>query len=346
MSGTTSSHRTTRAPLGIGATVAITGAGLTGPAAALTLARAGYEVTVTEQRPAGELHSAGILGITWANWAALETAGVDLSAGLPGNVYRDYVLGKSHRSPFRLIVWTDLHNAMVEAARRAGVIFRFGTVAHPGQGDADYDIDAGGIVSAARRHLPSTYLGSFIYRGISPLNTAENFTTVKLPNKQGFLDIGHTANGAGWAFGVRRPAPDHFRTTFTDTPPPEVDGLPDQFRTIVRATQTIMVLPQSGWTVAPTLHDSAWRQFTLGDANGPVRPITTSGANLAIQAGLHSPDLLAGSDDVGTSLLRRRAWALDLGLRLRGPEIGGTLEDPDFRRNQRALYGTFTSDAR
>ena len=36
---------------------------------------------------------------------------------------------------------------------------------------------------------------------------------------------------------------------------------------------------------------------------------------------------------------RQRAFALQLGLTLTGPEIGGHIEDPEFDATQAALYG-------
>ena len=319
-------------------TITIVGAGIAGPMTALTLARAGHKVTVYEQRESDALYSAGLLGITQENWAMLAANEVNLARELPNRRYREYGVGVA-MSPYRWIIWTDLHNTLTRAAMSAGAKFHFRAIANAATMPGDYVIDAGGIVSAAHRGLAREYLGSIIYRGLSDLPTREAFTTVKLPNKAGFLDIGQTLDGeAFWAMGVRRPAPEHLATTFTDVPPSEVADLPRQFRRVVMATRQIMVLPQSKWAVADTLHDPAWRHLSLGDANGPVRPITTSGANLALQAGSRVTDLLAGSEALAAELLRRRAYAIDLGLRLRGPEIGGTLEDPDYARNHAALY--------
>ncbi len=324
------------------ATIGIIGAGLTGPTAALWLAQSGHDVTVYEQRPSDALHSTGILGITPHVWRALTDAGVNLAASELATpaIYRDVVLDVTAESPFRLIVWTDLHNAITQTAWQAGANFRFQVMpVTPARVKADYVIDAGGIVSAARRKLPSEYIGSVIYRGISTVDTPESFTTYKLPGKAGFLDLGQTHSGAAWAFGVRRPQPAHLRTTFTDIPPREAEQLPAEFRRVVMATPHMMVLPQASWHVAPTMHDAAWRKFSLGDANGPVRPITTSGANLGIIAGMSAPSLMAGNDGLASTLLARRAYALNLGLRLTGPEIGGYVEDPGYDANQRALYG-------
>lgn len=322
-------------------TVGIIGAGITGPAAALALAHDGHQVTVYEQRPRDGLHSNGLLGITERHWAALRKLGVDLSPELPDRTYREVGVGSAH-SPFRFIIWTDMHNALTAAAEQAGARFMFGERAGAEAMSAQCVIDAGGVVTAAKRGLPNYYLGQTLYRGTSPLPVGEAFVTYKMPGKAGFLDIGRTpGNRAWWVLGVKRPAPAHHGTTFTDQVPAEIENCPEEYRGIVKATREIMVLPQYVWTPPHSIHDGA--RFTLGDANGAVRALTTSGANLGIQAGLMSPLLVDGDpctvNMACALLLQRRAFALRLGVLLRGPEIGGTMEDPDFTRTQAMLYG-------
>lgn len=325
------------------ANVSIIGAGITGPTAALALAHAGHNVTVYEQRPDNGLHSNGLLGVTERNWAMLKAHDVDLSREILNRTYRDYELGVI-QSPFRWIIWTDLHNAITAAAKDAGARFVFNTRADAATLPAEYMIDAGGVVSAARRRLENYYLGQTLYRGTSPLLTTEPFTTYKMPNKVGFLDIGRTFdNRSWWVLGIRRPAPAHHGTTFTNQVPPEIDSCPEEFRAVVKATKEVMVLPQYIWTAPSTMHDASWSRFTLGDANGSVRALTTSGANLGVQGGFMTPLLITDNRHVIETLtaaeLHRRAFALHLGITLRGPEIGATLEDPDFAHNQSVLYG-------
>ena len=136
--------------------VAIVGAGLTGPTAALALANSGFKVTVFDQRPESALYSTGIVGIRRGNCRNLASQGVDLSTRLKGKVYHDYSYGETRltRTPFYLFAWTDLHNAIVHAAMDAGAVFRYETPVqsnwHPDLDggyrhlNADFTIDAGG----------------------------------------------------------------------------------------------------------------------------------------------------------------------------------------------------------
>jgi hypothetical protein len=124
--------------------------------------------------------------------------------------------------------------------------------------------------------------------------------------------------------------------------PREISALPEEFRTVVEATPVISVSPMSDWHVPHHMHDGDYRVFTVGDVNGPVRPVTTSGANLAVMEGL-SVNHLVGADpytvlSAGTDILARREYDLELGKILEGPEIGGTAEDVDYYQHHVALF--------
>lgn len=332
-------------------TVAIVGAGIAGPSAALALANAGYSVTVMDMRPQDSLKSTGILGMRHGNCRQLVSHGVDLSSQLPGRIYHDYSGGhtRATTTPFALFAWTDLHDAIVAAGIARGVKYRFETPVQSGWHpdldggyrhlSADITIDAGGVASAAK-HLASRYIDQWIYRGISPIHTRDAFSTFKDPTHHVFCDIGETRYGTAVAFGVERPAPEYPGTSYTDTPPPETDLLPAEFQRIVRAIRPIQVLPQYVWTPPGTIHSADWSHFTLGDANGAVRPLTTSGANLAVQAGLAAPALIGRDAALASQLLAERAYALRIGQpgMLDGPQIGGYLEDPSFYAHQHGLY--------
>lgn len=320
--------------------IAIIGAGITGPAAALALASAGHDVTVYEQRHADELFSAGLLGLTPGNWAATEAAGADLARVELGNGFFDYGTGLAAMSPFRYIAWVDLHAALVSAAMDAGARFAFGRRVDADHLNADVVMDAGGIFSASRR-LASRYTGYEIYRGLSDLNTPYPFMAYRdLPD--GYFTVGYTRRGAAWALFTSRPQPQHLATVDTTQPPAEADMLPDEFRRLIYATPAMIVSPMSDWDVPTSAHTRDFRCFTLGDANGPVRPVTTSGANLAVIEGLAAPQRMSADHDAVRRMehrqLTRRAFDIRLGAKLDGPEIGGHLEDVMFAQHHSMLF--------
>lgn len=104
----------------------VIGSGITGPMAALTLQDNGYDVTVYDARPATDLYSDGILGITDSVWGIAELYGIALDQWeLKANSYTN-AFGETTRSPFHYITWTDLHHAITERAEKAGVQFQYG----------------------------------------------------------------------------------------------------------------------------------------------------------------------------------------------------------------------------
>lgn len=325
------------------ATVSIIGAGITGPAAALTLAKAGHDVTVYEQRPADALYSAGILGVTDGNWSRLSREGVPMDMVELPNDFRDYSTmpaGIKDMSPFRYVAWVDLHTLLTRTAMEYGAKFRFETRADASKMDTEYVFDAGGIWSASKR-LQSTYSGYAIYRGTSRIDISDGFIVYHdVPS--GYFTAGHTRYGASWAFFLPRYEPMHHRTVSTAHVPSEVRYLPKELRRIVQATPDMIVSFMSDWDVPHTFHDSTWRHFTIGDANGPVRPVTTSGANLAVIVGMEADRLITGTRDeitgIEQSLLERRRYDIALGQALEGPEIGGRAEDDNFRMHHNALF--------
>jgi 2-polyprenyl-6-methoxyphenol hydroxylase-like FAD-dependent oxidoreductase len=324
------------------ADIAIVGAGITGPATAFTLARNGHSVHVHEQRPESGLYSAGVLGITEGNWHRLIQAGVPVQRYQLRNRFRLYGETTSHplTSPFRYIAWIDLHSALTETAREYGARFRFGRRVDPAALFAEYVIDAGGIFSASRR-LTSTYTGFAIYRGLSHLDSADDFVVYDLPI-DGYYTQSHTAYGAVWALFVPRDEPQHHRTVITTTPPAETDSLPAEFAEVIRATDAPLVSYMSDWDVPTIAHDESYTRFTRGDANGPVRPVTTSGANLAVMAGLAAEVMITGTrtqlDRAERSLLRRRRYDMRLGQMLQNPEIGGASTDALYTLHHNTLF--------
>lgn len=328
--------------------VSIVGAAITGPTAALALARRGHEVDVFEQRPASGLYSAGVLGITAGNWDRLsQEFRVPLARYELRNGFRLYGDTAPHAltSPFRYIAWVDLHTALTDMAREHGARFTFGRRMDIPAIDDEYVIDAGGIFSAVRRmktqHRKADYSGFAIYRGTSRLDSADDFVVYDLPN-DGYYTQSHTRYGAAWALFVPRPQPKHHGTVVTAELPAETDSLPAEFRDVIRATDSPIVSYMSDWAVPRIAHDPCYRRFVMGDANGPVRPVTTSGANLAVVAGMSAPIMITGShaeiDAVQTSLLNRRRYDIALGKMLQNPEIGGASTDALYTLHHNALF--------
>jgi 2-polyprenyl-6-methoxyphenol hydroxylase-like FAD-dependent oxidoreductase len=321
----------------------VIGAAIAGPAAALRLARLGYEVTVYEQRPADSLYSAGILGITKGNWQTLQAFDVPIESHELYNGFTEYDTGVQTRSPFRYITWTGLHIALMQAGNHVGVRYAFDNKVSRPESLKGLVVEATGVAGAARKNLPHTYSGYTIYRGLSRLNTTYAFATYHGDGKT-YFTVGHTPDGAFWAFFVPRDEPTDLRTKTVLMPPREHATLPAELRAIVRATDEVFRSPMSDWVVPATMHSEDRSYFTVGDVNGPVRPVTTSGANLAVMEGFAVNQLVCGDERVmwtaERDMLKRRAYDLWLGQNLEGPEIGGVAEDVMYAQHHVELFGT------
>lgn len=324
--------------------ITVIGAAITGPSAALRLASLGHNVTVYEQRPSDGLYSAGILGITRGNWNMLVSAGVRMWEGQLRNKFRDYGLmrhGEETYSPFKYIAWTDLHRLLTQAAIRAGAEFRFGIRANPDTMQAEYMIDATGIFSASKR-LRSSYSGFAIYRGTSQVQSKDDFVVYRELPFPGYYTQGITPYGAAWAYFLPRQEPRSHATVSVASPPVETAYLPREFQRVIQASPDMIVSYMSDWDVPHKLHDPSYRRFTLGDANGPVRPVTTSGANLAVMEGMTADILVSGSHtavrEYQRAVLDRRRYDIALGQSLEGVEIGGQAEDAQFNMHHNALF--------
>lgn len=314
----------------------VIGAAIAGPSAALMLARAGYSVTVYDQRPAGQLYSAGIVGITHSNWTAMEAMGVDIWRHELGDAFEDYNQRALVLSPFRYITWTGLHSCLVEAAQNAGARFVYERHIHAPENQHGRIIDATGVAGAARKMLPHRYSGFTIYRGLSPEHIASDFLTYRM-SPAGYLTIGDTPQGAFWAMFAPRPEPSMLVTKTVKVPPHEYQALPAELQSYVLTTPQIAASPMSDWMTPPRMTDGQY--VSVGDVNGAVRPVTTSGANLAWMEGSQVLQLMAGDAGKERDLLQRRAYDLHLGTFLESPEIGGLLEDTLFSMHHAMLFG-------
>lgn len=321
--------------------ITVIGAAIAGPAAALALARNGHNVTVYESRPADALFSAGILGITPNLWTMLDSYQVDTEPYQLSNDFTDYKTGERGYSPFHYITWTGLHNALVSEAEKYGTRFVYGHhIDNPERIDG-ITVDATGIAGAARKNLPHVYSRHTIYRGLSRRFVNAGFIAYR-EQPGTYFTVGDTPDGAFWAYFVPRfRTPSFLATTDVKEPPKEYESLPAEFRAVVLQTDRIARTPLSDWTVPHAMLQG--NVYSVGDVNGPVRPVTTSGANLAMMEGFAMPELLtatpSGQRMLEMSMLHRRAYDLKLGQELEGPEIGGQIEDIAYSLHHRMLFG-------
>lgn len=297
----------------------VIGAGISGPAAALFLARAGWDVHVVEARAADELRSAGILGITHDNWNTLVGAGVDLSAELY-NEFRDDNTGETYISQYRYITWTDLHLALATAAeQQTGVRFEYGRRVE-GEPDAALVVHATGVGAAHEVSQPD-FTGWVLARGTAPYSLGTAWASYYGEGECGRYRAvgGDTPYGAAMELFIQR----DWRgpvTTRTTRRPAEVRDMPDGWREVFESIREFMVSPMSDWPVPNRLHrrDGDRVIVRIGDANGQLRPQTSMGANLAIgeaqAASLLTIHPLA--DPLDSALLSKRQTEYVNGIRI------------------------------
>lgn len=297
----------------------ITGAGITGPAAALVLAKAGHQVTVNERRPAAEIRSHGVIGVTPQNKAKLLELGADVTQVELDNSYTDWNGGNivTKKWDGAYVMWSDLHELIVDAARQAGVTFDFES--NPQQW-YESDVIATGLGFAASRGLGFQYTGSVVYRGLSSLDTDFAWLAVNDPEKRFAFKLAHTPIGASWEMYVKRPQPE-MRTVTGIALPPETALLPAEFLPVVNATRELAVAPMSDWDQASMVSGSG--KFTIGDANGGVHPHTGMGANLGLLEAFALPEVIADPDSpVVAERQNARRFQHDRGIRIRHELIG------------------------
>jgi 2-polyprenyl-6-methoxyphenol hydroxylase-like FAD-dependent oxidoreductase len=284
----------------------VVGAGIAGPAAALVLADSGDAVTVYDARPEHELVSDGIIGITQANVDSLTNLGVSFSAELP-NTFTEWDTHKTRTSAYHYITWTDMHLALVDAARAAGATFEFAHKVDKMPHTAIV-ILASGIGSASQVSTPA-YTGYVVIRGLAPQFAGTAWTTVRgtTPNGKPWLfNVGDTHEGASFEFFVARDAVS-FRTTYSAVAPAETAELPAQFAALLKSTPIFQQAPMSDWTV-PRSMMAPHGAYRIGDALGQLRPQTSMGANLGIQEALAINSLMLDDLTEADLLADRRRW--------------------------------------
>ena len=280
------------------ANISIAGAGIAGPAAALSLRNAGHDVTVYESRKPHEVASSGVIGITEVNCDLLKPLGVDLNEIALDNLYHEWMDGgmKIHRfTSEKFVVWSQVHQMLTNAAETAGAAFEWDTPA-PTTGIV---VQASGLRYARSRGLTPTprYL---VYRGLSSVPTDFAWLSLNDPHKRFSFKLASTPVGAAWELYVHR---DSFplNSQDADALPVECALLPEEFQDIVNNSVTLATSAISDWEVADTLRVADdGLTLTIGDANGAMRPHTGSGANLAIQEALSLPALLHDTPQTAT----------------------------------------------
>lgn len=299
------------------AKITIIGAGISGPAAALVLANAGHNVTVFEQRQESDLHSFGVIGITHENWDALVSLGMD--AHEYDNSYTVYG-GETTKWSGHYVEWTNIHTALVDAAKRAGVTFRFGVKWEAGSDNADYRIMAAGVGYAASNNH-ANYSGYVVYRGLSNLATDYAWLSVADPAKRWNFKLAYTDNGAAWELYSHLPKPRPMGTTSIDAlNPAAYDGLPAEFVPFIIDSKEMFRAAISDWDVPESLFNGT-RVIQIGDANGGMRPHTGMGANLGISEALATPALIS-REMTSAALTDARRVQHDRGINLGRAALG------------------------
>jgi 2-polyprenyl-6-methoxyphenol hydroxylase-like FAD-dependent oxidoreductase len=261
---------------------------------AIVLKTMGYNVTVYDARPAEDLHSDGILGITNDNWLQMQDAGVKLARFQLMNTVTNHRTGQTKTSPFQYITWTDLHTALVERATELGAEFVYSVPVKPGEIKTDLTVLATGVGSAREVSTP-TYTGWVVIRGLAYQFAGTPWTDVEPADRSSkwSFKVGDVRDGASITMFVPRPR-GLMKTTYTAVAPAEVNELPLRWRRLTESVPIWQIAPLSDWTVPEHMTQGA-TVIRLGDANGQLRPATSMGANLALHEAMSLPRLVQGN---------------------------------------------------
>jgi hypothetical protein len=281
----------------------IIGAGIAGPMAAITLAENGYEVDVYDDRAKADLRSDGVLGITDDSWEILTAHGV------VGAQRRQLPNGGDK---YHYLVWTDLHTSLVERAEQLGASFHYGQ-AFEADGYTDLNVWATGVGSA-KQVTTGHYTGYVIVRGLAYQFSGSSWTALqeKSPEGEWLFTAGDTREGTAITMFVPRKNVT-LRTTYSQTPPFEVNRLPLRWSRLLETVPLWQLAPMSDWDVPGNLIVGQ-DVIRIGDANGQLRPKTSMGANRALAEGSNVELLVHQSAEAEHRLLAHRREFHDVGI--------------------------------
>lgn len=287
----------------------VIGAGIAGPAAALKLASTGAKVTVQERRAQNDLWSDSTVAITTENIRALAELGVTVPMLPAGSKAVGITVGpKGAGGPqcapsewttkFNIVVWGELHEALIQAGERIGVTYNWRTNSDT-PADSDLVVHAQGVRYAAH-HSQFTYAYR-VYRGTLFADAEPMWVSMHSARQDFVLNIGSTGTQQTWMLYLHEPYDDRSATEL-------VTGdyraglmqlvkqhVPEPWASVILRTRTeIQSSPVGDWTMPKMLQwngadhtagDHA-HHVDIGDAIAPVRPHTTAGANLGIAEAL------------------------------------------------------------
>lgn len=305
------------------------GAGITGPAAALALTRAGHDVTVYERRPQNDVWSPGIIRLTESTIRRTAHMGVDISqivVNPPSDDYRAMASPERrvihseryfYPEGYHAVIWGDLHNALVLTGKRRGVQYRFDTD-EPSEFDYDVTIHAAGIGYAAHKlasgKQTAQYLGYSAFRGNTINRTRYEWTSLHHKERKFILNLAQTRTGTHFIFYIPEDSPPNKTVNVTNGRADHMynyayEYLPTEYNLFLHELYTpIQATPMYHWTMPELIR---WRgenfgghgqHIDIGDAIAPVSPHTAQGANLGLWEGYTLPSALSGPEAL-------KAWA-------------------------------------
>jgi 2-polyprenyl-6-methoxyphenol hydroxylase-like FAD-dependent oxidoreductase len=299
--------------------VAIIGGGISGPAAAMYLRINGHDAVLFERREWHELHSPGILGITPENYESLNSLGAKLPSRPHTNM--NYWSRQITVDPMLYVTWTEMHRHLTKRADDMGAEIRFGQTLSGNDAKVfDRIIIASGVSTAAKTMVPN-YSGYVVTRGESPIQSGHPWITIPDSAKRWLFNVGDENGRGSFAFYVKRDRP-QMRTVYSDFAPVETAQLPKDMQTLVYSANTYQTAPISDWPVPSTIKDGP--VFTIGDANGAMRPHTSMGANLGINEARGVARIISGANEKRTirELLAHRSEMRAKGIQLGKAHLG------------------------